>query len=626
MKHSVYSMTLDVTQRHKQVFLPVMLGDTARSLMMTLVSGGAPFLLDVGTLAVFSGQKADGTTLYNHCIIEDGVRVRYDFTEHTASAEGVVECQLLIYGADGTLLASPRFCLVVDARVVYGDVTVSENEKNAIDAMMLSEASRVLAEEKRASAEVARSSAESARETAESERLAAESVRLATEQARLDAERIRDASESVRIEKEALRLRAEEDRAAAEAERLTAETARAGAETVRLASETERLDGEKSRVSSETARLLAEELRQESETARIQAENLRLSEERARESAEKTRASAEVGRGNAETARVRAESARTSAETERMTSETARKDAEALRAEAESVREQGYRSFDGRIAENAARVSANHKRITNLERRLSDEMFLSDSEITYQRSVPEDALPFAAVAEIGGMSYKSRNLFDENRFVELSNGVKNSDGSYTVSSAKMGRASLSLIGKANMQYTVSLTVTNQTTNKATYVIFKYSDGTEDAYGNRYFNAVGNYTFVSETNKTAVRVSFIHNDENTFTIKDFMLNEGETALPYEPYFEGLRDAKVTAVESEGRSLFPASAVYGSWATEVVKDGRNCYRFITNANRQFAPIAFKENTQYTVRFDVCAAKMQTDAEPTDRPLVIFYTDGT
>ena len=34
----------------------------------------------------------------------------------------------------------------------------------------------------------------------------------------------------------------------------------------------------------------------------------------------------------------------------------------------------------------------------------------------------------------------------------------------------------------------------------------------------------------------------------------MLNKGETALPYAPYFEGLRDSKVTAIESESANVY------------------------------------------------------------------------
>jgi hypothetical protein len=35
----------------------------------------------------------------------------------------------------------------------------------------------------------------------------------------------------------------------------------------------------------------------------------------------------------------------------------------------------------------------------------------------------------------------------------------------------------------------------------------------------------------------------------------MLNEGDTALPYEPYFEGLRDTAVSELKSEGANLIP-----------------------------------------------------------------------
>ena len=35
----------------------------------------------------------------------------------------------------------------------------------------------------------------------------------------------------------------------------------------------------------------------------------------------------------------------------------------------------------------------------------------------------------------------------------------------------------------------------------------------------------------------------------------MLNKGSTALPYEPYFDGLRDSKVTEVKSVGANLLP-----------------------------------------------------------------------
>ena len=91
-----------------------------------------------GCRAVLFATKADETTLVNDCIIEKNTYIRYDFTAQTATAEGITNCEIRLYGTDGRVLTSPRFTMVVDARVVYdSDVTISESESNAIDAFLL---------------------------------------------------------------------------------------------------------------------------------------------------------------------------------------------------------------------------------------------------------------------------------------------------------------------------------------------------------------------------------------------------------------------------------------------------------------------------------------------------------
>ena len=89
---------------------------------------------------------------------------------------------------------------------------------------------------------------------------------------------------------------------------------------------------------------------------------------------------------------------------------------------------------------------------------------------------------------------------------------------------------------------------------------------------------------------------------------------------------LVDSKVTAVESVGRCLIPASAVYGSFATEVEKDGRKCFRFITGSSQRFNPIKFKEKTSYTIRVDACSVKKESAANNVDWIFAFYYTDGT
>lgn len=61
-------------------------------------------------------------------------------------------------------------------------------------------------------------------------------------------------------------------------------------------------------------------------------------------------------------------------------------------------------SSEARVASTVSRIDANSKRITNIERSLSDDMFVTDDSVAYVKGVPENALPYAALTEFGGMS------------------------------------------------------------------------------------------------------------------------------------------------------------------------------------------------------------------------------
>lgn len=170
MNSSNYRFTLDIQSRQSQVSLPVLLNDTGRRLYISLTDGGEAYTIADGCRAVFVAKKSDGNTLFNDCIIEGNANIRYDFTPNTASAPGVVNCEVRLYGSDGRLITSPRFIMVVDTRVVYdGDVVISESESNALDIIITTEVARVEAEKARVSAEEERVEAERARATASEE-------------------------------------------------------------------------------------------------------------------------------------------------------------------------------------------------------------------------------------------------------------------------------------------------------------------------------------------------------------------------------------------------------------------------------------------------------------------------
>ena len=220
MNSSNYRFILDMHSTQSQISIPVMHRDTNRKLYISLSNGKDPYVIEDGCLAAFVANKPDGTSIYSHCTIENNNTIVYEFTENTSSAEGIVKCEVRLYGADNKLITSPRFILIVDARVLNDDdIDISESENTIIDSIILSEANRVENEALRVTAEEKRANQETARETEESLRANAEINRNGAETSRQSAENQRAAAESARATEEIARKNAEDARAEADAER-----------------------------------------------------------------------------------------------------------------------------------------------------------------------------------------------------------------------------------------------------------------------------------------------------------------------------------------------------------------------------------------------------------------------
>ena len=151
MNYSDYRFTLDITNTvQAQVSVPVTLGDTGRRLYIGLTERGKPYTVVDGCRAVFVAKKPDGTSIFNDCIIEANKTIVYEFSSNTASAQGVVDCEIRLYGIDGKLITSPQFIIVVDKRVLRDEeITLSESEHTTLDNIILSEAERIAAEKAR---------------------------------------------------------------------------------------------------------------------------------------------------------------------------------------------------------------------------------------------------------------------------------------------------------------------------------------------------------------------------------------------------------------------------------------------------------------------------------------------
>lgn len=132
VKHRI---SLDIHRQTTQAHLAVKKGDTARQIVVSLVSGGVPYSIAAGCYAVFMAKKPDGNILYNDCAIE-GNRIIYTFTEQTASAAGLMACELRLYGSNGKLITSPKIAIIVSGTVYEDSEVESTDEFSALSKLV----------------------------------------------------------------------------------------------------------------------------------------------------------------------------------------------------------------------------------------------------------------------------------------------------------------------------------------------------------------------------------------------------------------------------------------------------------------------------------------------------------
>lgn len=171
MINSKHRFTLEIQAAHSQIAIPCMVGDTGKTLYISLTDGGKPYTVPENTLAMLTIHRPTGTFLQAFCPIINRTTVMYDFLQNinTAAVSGIHDCELTLYGATtGSVLSTSWFTLVVNEKVVDSDsINITDVSQNAVDAMILAEASRQANEESRVNAEAARVAAEEARVIAE---------------------------------------------------------------------------------------------------------------------------------------------------------------------------------------------------------------------------------------------------------------------------------------------------------------------------------------------------------------------------------------------------------------------------------------------------------------------------
>lgn len=319
-----------------------------------------------------------------------------------------------------------------------------------------------------------------------------------------------------------------------------------------------------------------------------------------------------------------AEAERNNAETERAAAEETRVDAELGRNAAEATRKNEFNTMMGELANDALQLDGHERRITQLERHISNDYFVTDDSVAYTKIAPVDACPYAEIDAIGGMTYKCKNLFD----------LANAELAF--SSGNSSNASYEVIDEEKLK--ISITKNNSTAFYRAVEVYLDIDLSQTS--KLYASAIANpynlttstiilgvhekSTRVKATSKSSagtgkqsisvlLDVPAEYRNENYIAkilfygcvgeiaenggyieYSDIMVATEET--PYEPYFEGLRSAKVTSLKSEGANLIPYPYIDGSSLTH------NGVTFTVNADGNIKAVGTAPSDKDS-RYELC-----------------------
>lgn len=233
------------------------------------------------------------------------------------------------------------------------------------------------------------------------------------------------------------------------------------------------------------------------------------------------------------------------------------------------------------------------KRIANVES--ATLAFTEDSSSAYEKLVPANSAKYALVNKVGGMTYKCNNLFNEKFFEQsdcVSKVVYNGENCY-----KFMPTSVQAVGiipldiKAGEAFACRFEI-SAPNGADIYFNFKLADGTS-AYLYEASGVVDNFVvcdkqFTFDKDVVGIDITtYSYNIADTYYIKDYMINKG-VLLPYKPFFEGLRDTKVTKLVSEGANLFNAHELDTDNRFSVNEDGSKILlERVTNGNGYIYP---------------------------------------
>ena len=227
--------------------------------------------------------------------------------------------------------------------------------------------------------------------------------------------------------------------------------------------------------------------------------------------------------------------------------------------------------------------------------------------------VPDGAATFAKVGSVGGMTYKSNNLipFPYLNTSTTINGVEftvQDDGGIKVKGTASSNTTFRLANKNILTLPINIPITlsggiaaSANSGKITINVRRFDVDGKDMW---FLDTEGKpSTGTLSTGETLNYISVYIVGGTTVDATVYpMLNAGSTALPYEPYFEGIRDTKVTELISEGKNLFDISQALNDC---LVDNGNGTYTItnygnVNGTDKRFSkkvPLHISANTTFT-----------------------------
>ena len=177
------------------------------------------------------------------------------------------------------------------------------------------------------------------------------------------------------------------------------------------------------------------------------------------------------------------------------------------------------------------------------------------STASYRISVPQGSAPYAKISKIGGASYRSKNLLKADAYyMGTVNGLTatlNADGTVTINGTASAQTDFFLTTDKYLpvgNYTFKCDNSGMGWNSYWGVVYSITQGKIIGY-----DTGAGVAFTSSGETLQIQITVGSGKAVNNVVFKPMINAGSTALPFEPYFEGLRDIKVTRVKSVGANF-------------------------------------------------------------------------